>query len=422
MILTDFKNFYSRCKAQDFGFYMAAGYLIFSYLRPQVIYPVLDILPWTQLCIIFGLIFCVIKSQLKFQAPHLALIIFSLICLASAYNSYYPDYSLSKVDTIFIWTVEVLFFTNCIRSTIQFRLITIIFFLILFKISLFGARTWVERGFGFRDYGIAGPPGFFANSGELSLLIAMLTVMSITFYIAHKPIRKIYYLLPITCVMTVLAASSRGGQISLLIGILLISLIVGKVKIKNLLIMVLVGGLSFSLIPEKQKERLESSGDDKTSQSRLIYWGAGLEMIQEHPWLGVGFYSFPSYFYDHYSDDLLEPSEWGHRKEAAHNSLIEVASSTGYLGLSCFIWLYWIIFSLNRKTRKILKTSTHESKAWMHTYSIGLDISMVVFFTGSFFMSVAFYPYIYFMLMFSLSMNNAAQNETIEASPATKTN
>lgn len=417
MILTDFKNFFNQCKAQDFGFYMVAGYLIFSYLRPQVIFPALDFLPWTQLCIMSGLVYCAIKKHLNFQLPHLALIIFSLICLISALNSYYPDYSLSKVDTIFIWTLELFFFTSCIRNPIQFRLITILFFLILFKISFFGARTWVERGFGFRDYGIAGPTGFFANSGELSLLIAMLTVMSIAFYSANKPIKRVYYLLPITCIMTVLAASSRGGQLSLLVGVLLIAIIIEKLKFKNLVIMILVASLSFTLIPEKQKERFQSSGDDKTSQTRLIYWGAGLEMAKEHPWFGVGFYGFPTYFYEHYSDALLGESEWGHRREASHNTLIELGSTTGYLGLTCFIWLYWIIFSLNRKTRKLLKSSAKNiTTSWMHTYSIGLDISMVTFFIGSFFMSVAFYPYIYFMLMFSLSMNNAVKNEIAKES------
>src|SRR5690606_20679523 len=102
-------------------------------------------------------------------------------------------------------------------------------------ISLFGTRTWIGRGFAFQDYGIAGPPGFFENSGELSLLMAMLTILSITLLLSRN-LTKWLYLFPLTAIMTVLAASSRASQLGLLIGLFILFAIKGRFKIKYVLL------------------------------------------------------------------------------------------------------------------------------------------------------------------------------------------
>ena len=408
-LIADLKRFIKDCKSEDFAFYMASAYLIFSYLRPQTIYTVLDILPWTQLSIVCGLIFLLIKSRIKVQKPHIAVFIFFLVALASCFTSQYPDFSFKKVNVVYIWLVEIFFFTNCIRSPKQYWLITVLLFLILFKISLFGARTWIQRGFGFRDYGIAGPEGFFANSGELSLLMAMLVVMSISFISGHERVNKWYYILPVTAIMTVLAASSRGGQLAMAGGLLMIGVTIGKLRIRNILVLCIVAFIGFSLIPEKQKERFTTMGDDDTSKSRILYWKAGLEMLEEYPFLGTGYYTFPLYFKDHYSFEMDQSSYLGQRSEVAHNSLIQTASTMGYTGLVVYLYLQYLCYSINRDSRKRLETlgESNEKIRWMYKYSKGLDAAIVTYFIGAFFMSVAFYPYIYLLLQLTQSMNNS---------------
>lgn len=409
-IFKDCLNFYTECKQQDFGFYMVAAYLVFSYLRPQVLFPILNIIPWTELTIVSGILYSIVKNRLKFQHVHFSLFLFCMIALISSYLSYYPDKSFNKLNVIFIWTTEVLFFTNCIRTTKQYKLITILFFLLIFKMSFFGARTWIERGFGFRGWGIAGPTGFFANSGEFSLLIAMLAAMSIAFILGHKKVNKMYYLLPLTAIMTVAGASSRGGQLALAGAMFVIAVVIGKLRIKNILLVTFMSLAVFSLLPDQQINRFSTAGDDDTSESRLIYWGAGLEMMNEHKWFGVGYYTFPQYFHDHYSMLFNESIINSGREEVAHNSLIEVGSTMGYVGLTCYLWLIYLVYSLNRKTRKILRKEQKDiSTDWMPRYSIGLDAALVAYLIGSFFMSVAFYPYLYLLLMLSQSLNNCSR-------------
>lgn len=413
-LIKDFKKFYRDCKNENFAFYMAAGYIIFSYLRPHVIFKWLDVIPWTRLFILGGLAYAITKQTVKLQAAHLAILFFAFSCCLSSYLSFEPEWSFSKLDVIFIWFLEVLFFTACVDSRHKFKLLTILFFLVLFKISFFGARTWVQRGFGFRDYGIAGPMGFFENSGELSLLMAMLAIMSLSILISQKQLSKWYYLLPLTAYMTVLAASSRGSQLALAIGTFIFFSIKGKFKIKYLLITIFVGYVGFLLLPAKQQERFTSSGEDDTSTSRLIYWAAGLDMLKEKPLTGIGFRCFPDYFHTYFQHMIPNDQSWGNKKEVAHNTLIEVSSEMGIIGFSTYMFMYFLVFKLNSSSRKHLRPyAKNINEDWLYQYSIGLDVANITYFIGAFFMSVAFYPYIYFMLMFSTVLNNIAKREAL---------
>ena len=403
---------------------MAALYLIFSYMRPQVLFPVINFLPWTQITIVAGLIYLIVKGRFKIYDIHFSLFVFCLI-VVSSFLSLYPDISFRKLHVIFIWLGEVIFFTNCVQSLKQFKLLTILFFIILFKMSLFGAKTWISRGFGFTGWGIAGPDGFFANSGEFSLLMAMLAVMSFAFIVGSKDtinkegktetktIKKLYFLLPLTAVMTVMGASSRGGQLALLAACFYVAAVLFKIRIKTLVLVVLAIVITINLIPEQQKARFSTAGSDDTSVARLAYWKAGIEMANKYKFFGTGYYTFSQYFSDHYTSPFEDNGSGYYRKEVAHNSFVEVGSTLGYIGLIWYSWLIFLCYKTNKITRRILKSnkSTDKYLNWIYCYSIGLDAAIIAYLIGSFFMSVAFYPYIYFLIMFSYSLKTCVTKE-----------
>jgi putative inorganic carbon (hco3(-)) transporter len=421
--LHDFKNYFLECKSENFGFYCVAGYIIFSYMRPHVIFPELQIIPWTQLFIMAGLVYAATKSILKFQTTHFSVLMFGLSTGLSTIYSFNQDTSLKNLSTVFVWMLEVLFFTSCVRTEKQLRLVVILFFLVLFKISFFGAKTWVLRGFAFKDYGIAGPNGFFENSGELSLIMAMLVIMSMSVIHQNPKISKLYYFLPITALMTVLAASSRASQLGLVVGLFLFFILRGQFKFKYLLI----GGLfcysAYQLLPEGQKKRFESAGTDSTSVSRLTYWKGGVEMFYEHPILGIGYRCFPEYFHQYYRHLIPAGQSWGKRLEVAHNTLVEVGSEQGLVGLITYLAMYFYSFKLNGSSRRMMRQlKTDEGYNWKYQFSVGLDISNAVFIIGAFFMSVAFYPYNYLMLMLSGSLNNIIKSQVAAVIHRDRTN
>jgi len=411
-VFAHLKQFYQECKSQDFAFYMVAGYLVFSYLRPQMIYPWLNFLPWTQICILAGLAYLASKGRLKFQSSHFFVLLLALIAAVGSFNSLYPETSFRKLDIPFIWFVEIVFVTNGVKNAKQLKLFLILLFLILFKMSFFGARVWALRGFGFTSWGISGPPGFFQNSGEFSLLMAILAVLSLAFILAHKKPNVWYYLLPLTAVMSVLGASSRGAQLALIVGLVWINFFILKIKLKNILVVLFIGYVGFTLFPEQQKERFTSMGEDGTSTSRLTYWSAGIEMLNDHPMTGVGYYAFPNYFSDYYSH-LKEGAGYSlKREEVSHNSLVQMGSTLGYPGLFVYLALHFLCVSQIRQARvKFIASKRLEEVGWFEKFSVGYVAALITYFIGAFFMSVALYPYIFLMLMISqISLNCSIQN------------
>lgn len=394
----DVKSLIVGLKGQDGIFYLGLFFIILYYLRPQYIFSDLLIIPWLQLTLLVGLVMMVSSNQLTFRKEHFWVLIFAFITFISAQTSQYPEISSKGLATPFIFFVEVLFLSSCIRNINQLKILMIIFFLCVFKMSFFGARTWVSRGFGFTKWGISGPSGFFENSGEYTLLMAIIAVMSIPFIISMKPKIKIYWVLPITAIMATIAASSRGGQLALLVGLIYLLLAYRKIKIKNMIYVVLAGTLIWTIFPEEQKARFQSAGDDKTSSTRLSYWKAGIEMSLENPLLGIGYRAFPEHYHRYYK--INDGSFLMRRREVSHNSLVEVASTIGLPALAIYLYFHFMILKRNRKNTEPTKDSE-----FLRHFGISLNASIITYFVGAFFMSVTFYPYIYLLLSLSIIRN-----------------
>lgn len=411
-LIDDTKQYIRRLRKQDFAFYTAAAYLMFEYLRPHVIYPAVDVIPWARSTILIGLFYVLITGRIRIQSMHVVLFLFLVVAYISSFLSYDTTASFNRIDYILSWFIIVVFFTACVRTVEQYKLLIILFFLFLFKISLFGARTWTLRGFSFTEWGIQGPSGYFQNSGELSLLMAIFAVMSFTFIYGHKKVHKLYYLVPLTAVMTVLGASSRGGQLALAVGIVLLMIALGKLRFKNLIFFALLGIAGLMLLPEEQKERFSNMGSDGTSESRLMYWEKGIEMMNDNKLIGVGYYAFASYFGDNYAP-YVEFENFHYRREVAHNSYVQVGSEMGYTGLFLYLFLLWICFSLPRKTKKLIEGKELDDRlSWVPVYCRGMNVALAVYLVGSTFMSVAFYPYLYLFLMLNQVLYNTVKADT----------
>lgn len=394
VLKNDFKTFRQGLKGQDLIFYLGLAFIVLYYLRPQSIIPGLNVIPWMQITILTGFLAMASNNRLKFTGTHFLVFLFATIAWLSAMNSLYPEISSKDITAPFIFALEVLFLSNCVKNVKQLKLLLIVFFLCIFKMSFFGARVWVGRGFGFAAWGIQGPPGFFQNSGEFSLLMAMCAVMSIPLILYMKPKTKLYWLLPVTAAMTVMGASSRGGQLALAAGLIYLLLAYKKVSFKNLAYGIVLISIAWALFPEEQKARFETAGSDKTSETRLEYWSAGVDMAKEYPLLGVGLMAFPEHYHRYYK--VEDGSFLAKRKEVAHNSFVQVASTLGIPALILYLWLHFKIFSI-KPLKKKYKYLTPEL-LFLESFRVSLKAAVLTYFVGSVFMSVAFYPYIYFLL------------------------
>ena len=183
------------------------------------------------------------------------------------------------------------------------------------------------RGFAFADWGLAGPRGYFQNPGELAIQMLMFAPMSLFFIQGIKRHLKkwqeyMLYLLPITAALTVIGTNTRGGQLALAAQVVaLVMTTKHRIKIFFVVAFIVVSG--WQLLPEEQKLRFESSGEDLTSVQRLLYWEHGWQMMKDHPLLGVGYFNFPRYFTEYHHDDIVLPMliQRGHAELPHKNTL-----------------------------------------------------------------------------------------------------
>ena len=88
--------------------------------------------------------------------------------------------------------------------------------------------------------------------------------------------------------------------------------------------------------------RTEITDENFSVLERLAHWQAGLKMLEDQPWLGVGIGNYGTAYSRYPQPHWYEPL--GH----AHNVFINFAAETGIVGLAAFLvfWLsvaYWAV-------------------------------------------------------------------------------
>jgi putative inorganic carbon (HCO3(-)) transporter len=121
------------------------------------------------------------------------------------------------------------------------------------------------------------------------------------------------------------------------------------------LIMGLGVGLATSPVIQGRTRMLTDLHRDASLVERYEIWGAALNMVRDHPMLGVGAKCFIVH-----SERYHVPN--GQRQ--AHNQLMNVAAETGIVGLICFLaWVaYYAVFLF--KLRQ-LRTGTISRAMWL---------------------------------------------------------
>ena len=388
-------------KQESFSFWMICCYLFFEFVRPQAIFPAIDFLPWAQIFIILSFIGLVLDKSIKWtpSSSNIWMILFLATIIISINTAYYPDFSKKYFMDFFGWFLIYFLIINIINTPERFYIFLLIFIITAAKIAVGTAKAWVGRGFAFTSWGLMGPRGYFQNSGELAILMLMLFPLAYLLYVASKHRagiweRRVLLLFWICPILTILGASSRGSQIALTMQLLLIFR-KSMFKLKPLLgISILCLGL-FLLLPDEQKQRFSSVGEDRTSKQRLLYWEHGWDMMKENPFFGVGYFNFIPYYRDYFPQDMLYE-----HAELPHNIFIQVGTDTGFIGLFFFIMI--IIFCL-RKTRAISKQEDIDP-LWK-AMAAGLGYGVFGFLIAGQFVTVTYYPFLWIHLSLIVSLN-----------------
>jgi putative inorganic carbon (HCO3(-)) transporter len=160
------------------------------------------------------------------------------------------------------------------------------------------------------------------------------------------------------------------------------------------------------VIPDASKVRFKSAWElegDRTAESRLVFWRAGLLMLRDHPVFGVGLENFPESRVEHY----LEPGD-PTAKFVAHSVFIEILSELGLAGAIPVFALFVLIFRLNAKTRRHLTALGPERRSsFEYCLAMGLDLGLVGYLASGAFVAVFRYPHLWVLLGMSVGLHTA---------------
>jgi putative inorganic carbon (HCO3(-)) transporter len=397
---------WSQFRKEHFAFWMICLYLIMEYVRPQSIYPGLDILPWDK--VFLGLAALALpmdphRCRVR-DATNWWMTLFLVVIIVASTFATFPSISWSHWFDFFGWYVIYFLIISIVTTRERYFILLVIFLLANFKLSIFGARTWISRGFGFTDWGIAGPPGYFENSSDLSAEMLMFAPIALELALFVKPrVKRITYwflmLGAVTGAMTVLAASSRGSQLGLAAQAIWVA-IQRKLKLKVLVAIAFVAWIGYRLLPAAEKARFASAGTDNSSVQRLHYWQAGLKMIENHPVLGVGYFNFPAVY------PLYDPSNlWHGTAQLPHNIFIQVGTDAGLIGLGIFVMLIYRNLKGARDIRRACEGNL-EAPAFAAAVARALALTTWGFVIAGQFNTVGYYPFLWINLALTVSLAN----------------
>jgi putative inorganic carbon (hco3(-)) transporter len=394
---------------QKLSFWFICLYLFMEYVRPQQIYPEIDVLPWAQIFIIGSFLFLLFEGK-KFRPWQLAdtgYAVFIAAILVSIPFAYRPAFSMPELYVPISWAVIYFLITNIIDNEPRFLVFMLSFMLHSFKMAQHGTRSFVEGGGGFRTWGATGAPGWFTNSGEFAIQMCIFFAVSLTFFLALRKhlgaIKQLIFLgFPGTAVISVVASSSRGGQLALGAGIgwFLMKSLTTKHKGKAIGAALILAIFAILLVPAEQWTRFSEMGEDKTSTLRITYWKAGLAIMSKYPVFGIGYDNWLGYYMANVSRDVQVP----------HNIFIEAGAELGYTGLLAFVIVIIISFVTNYRTRKLAQRLPGGG-TFISSMAHGLDAALVSYLVAGFFVTVLHYPFFWINLAFTASLYNTARNE-----------
>ncbi|HKK70642.1 MAG TPA: O-antigen ligase family protein [Candidatus Krumholzibacteria bacterium] len=237
---------------------------------------------------------------------------------------------------------------------------------------------WTEHGTLFVTRAV-----FVSNAMTSAALLMIAAVVGVAFVVVSRGWRQwLVGAAVVVVILGLLQTMTRSALAGLLVGSAVVAVVACPrrgwwwvVAGAAAVVLVLTTGEHF--VPERLWQRIapETLIEGRNAQARFDMWRAGLRMIAEHPWTGVGDVSLGELSEPYYDP---EPQRLhGHM----HNNLVQVAVIWGLPGLAFFLALFaaqlWAPWSRWRSAQRV-------GLVWASGWSLGALGAVVAFFVAGF--------------------------------------
>ncbi len=381
-----------------------------SLFRPYELIPELSFLSATAFYFAAATLAIFIPSQLASEGNLTtmstevkAIIAMTVIALATIPIAKDPTLAWDKFNDPYIKAVVIfIVLVNVVRT--RKRLISMMWlsFGIAVYLSIAALDMYLNGQFSVEEYRVAvDVGGMFGNPNEMAMHFVMMTPLVLTLGIAAKSntMRWIYFAMTGLFVAANMVTYSRGGFLGLLACFAVLAWKLGrKYRLNVSIASIVIGGIAIVAAPGNYGLRMLSifiPGLDAvgSSDQRRELLERSLLVTARNPW-GIGIGNFPIV---------------GVRNLQTHNAFTQVSAELGILGL-----IAYLVFMISpfRKLRAIERTLFESDDLdWFYYFSIGLQASIIGYMVSSFFASVAYNWFIYYLIAYAVAFRRVYTSE-----------
>lgn len=252
---------------------------------------------------------------------------------------------------------------------------------------------------GRRISGVIG--GIFSNPNDLALhLVTMVPIAIGLMFSSRNVLKKVAYLLcGIMLVTGIVVTLSRSGFLAFACSIFFLT---WKLAPRGRIVFAVLGLLAIVTIvgiaPSAFRSRIATT-EDESALARTDDLKRSLFIMVHHPLLGVGMGNYVIY---------------SNRAKATHNAYTQVGAELGIP--AAIIYFLFVIAPLKRLRKIELENVSSKKKPRLYYLAIALQASLIGYMVASFFASVAFLWYIYYLTAYAVCLQRIY--ETAKAAPS----
>jgi probable O-glycosylation ligase (exosortase A-associated) len=280
------------------------------------------------------------------------------------------------------------------------------------SIAFYGIKGGVftlAKGARFRVYG---PPGSFIEENNALALATIMTIPLLYYAFLRAPKHWARWGLVgamVLCGFSVLGSHSRGGLVA--IAVMLVFLLWrSRAKLVTGAALVVLIPLAIGFMPPHWLERMRTIATydkDSSAMARLNAWETAFNVAKDRP-LGGGFEMGSSAVFARYAPVPDESC-------AAHSIYFQVLGEHGFPGLALFLLLWLLVW---RDTWWIMRRCRDRPElGWAADLARMIQVSLVGFFVGGAFLSLAYYDVPYNLLVAVVLTRALVEAETWIAEP-----
>lgn len=244
--------------------------------------------------------------------------------------------------------------------------------------------------------------GIFGNTNDMALHVVTLLPVAIALLFGSKGlVRKILFgACSVVMLVAIVLSYSRGAFLGVIVVLIFMAMKLGsRHRLGVVLGVVVLGGAALLFTPDNYGGRLLSiftSLDGGSASARRGELIRSLYVSLRHPLLGIGMGNYQN--------------EMSYRGQVTHNAYTQVSVEMGVAALVCYT--LFIVTPLRKLGQIVNDTFAARHSSKYYHLAVGLQASLIGYMVSSFFLSVAYLWYVYYLVGFAVCLRRLYEAET----------